>query len=113
MGGPAQRCMYRVFPLALFRLMSCGEQNAIFDFGFRALHMSVVAGKEVVKQYYGTATRKSYYLGCSTGMYVFNSGTAYTYPDTRSEYRWSPGVSHISFLLKFLLKLQHRLCKPA
>lgn len=30
--------------------------------------MSVVAGKEVVAQYYQVAANTSYYLGCSTGM---------------------------------------------
>ena len=31
------------------------------------MHLSVVAGKEVVNQYYHTSAKKSYYLGCSTG----------------------------------------------
>jgi len=31
------------------------------------MHTGVVVGKEVTKQYYGTAHKKSYYLGCSTG----------------------------------------------
>ncbi|KIP02136.1 hypothetical protein PHLGIDRAFT_309557 [Phlebiopsis gigantea 11061_1 CR5-6] len=43
------------------------NDNAIIDFGFRAMHMSVVSGKEVVQQYYRQGIKKSYYLGCSTG----------------------------------------------
>lgn len=31
------------------------------------MHMSVIAGKEVVKQYYSIPVKKSYYLGCSNG----------------------------------------------
>ncbi|KAI0710198.1 feruloyl esterase-like protein [Earliella scabrosa] len=43
------------------------NDNAIVDWGWRAMHLSVLAGKEVVKQYYETAANKSYYLGCSNG----------------------------------------------
>jgi feruloyl esterase len=31
------------------------------------MHTGVVVGKAITKQYYGTAHKKSYYLGCSTG----------------------------------------------
>ncbi|KAJ3008471.1 hypothetical protein NUW54_g3142 [Trametes sanguinea] len=49
------------------------NDNAIVDWGWRALHLSVIAGKEIVQQYYGQPAGKSYYLGCSTGRraYVF------------------------------------------
>ena len=47
-----------------------GVQNAIVDWGWRAMHLSVLAGKEVVRQYYETAANKSYYLGCSNGLYL-------------------------------------------
>ncbi|KDQ55810.1 hypothetical protein JAAARDRAFT_159213 [Jaapia argillacea MUCL 33604] len=43
------------------------NDNAIIDWAYRALHLSVGFGKQVVQQYYGSATSKSYYLGCSTG----------------------------------------------
>ncbi|KAH9948590.1 feruloyl esterase-like protein, partial [Amylocystis lapponica] len=43
------------------------NDNSIIDFGWRALHLSVAAGKEVVTQYYDSPYTKSYYLGCSTG----------------------------------------------
>ncbi|KAH9855312.1 feruloyl esterase-like protein [Lenzites betulinus] len=44
-----------------------GVTNAIVDWGWRAVHLSVVAGKEITAQYYKTAAKKDYYLGCSTG----------------------------------------------
>ncbi|KAM5530873.1 hypothetical protein V8D89_015458 [Ganoderma adspersum] len=44
-----------------------GSDNAIVDWGWRAMHMTVIAGKEVVKQYYSTPAKKSYYLSCSNG----------------------------------------------
>ncbi|KAH9917042.1 feruloyl esterase-like protein [Fomitopsis serialis] len=43
------------------------DDNAIVDWGWRAMHFSVVVGKEVVKQYYGSAHKKAYYIGCSQG----------------------------------------------
>ena len=46
-------------------------QNAIVDWGWRAVHLSVLAGKEIVRQYYGAAANKSYYLGCSSGEYAY------------------------------------------
>lgn len=41
--------------------------DVVHDFVERSLHTGVVIGKEVTKQYYGAAHKKSYYLGCSTG----------------------------------------------
>ncbi|KZT58350.1 tannase and feruloyl esterase [Calocera cornea HHB12733] len=43
------------------------DPDALVDFGGRAMHLSVLLAKEVVKEYYGTAAGKSYYVGCSTG----------------------------------------------
>ncbi|KAI0676495.1 feruloyl esterase-like protein [Trametes maxima] len=44
-----------------------GNDNALVDYGWRALHLSVLTGKEVIKQYYRRAPKPSYYMGCSTG----------------------------------------------
>jgi len=41
--------------------------DALIDFGGRAMHLSVLLAKEVVKEYYGHNAGKSYYVGCSTG----------------------------------------------
>lgn len=43
------------------------KQNAIVDWAWRAMRLSTLAGKEVVRQFYGKAQKKSYFLGCSTG----------------------------------------------
>ncbi|OJT07481.1 Feruloyl esterase C [Trametes pubescens] len=43
------------------------NDNAIVDWGWRAVHLSVLAGKAVAAQYYHQAPKKSYYAGCSTG----------------------------------------------
>lgn len=41
--------------------------DVVIDFSYRARHSAAVAGKQIVKQYYGQSHKKSYYLGCSTG----------------------------------------------
>jgi feruloyl esterase len=43
------------------------NRQAEIDFGYRAVHLTAVAGKSVVKAYYGKAPSKSYFDGCSTG----------------------------------------------
>ncbi|KAI0631073.1 feruloyl esterase-like protein [Trametes polyzona] len=43
------------------------NDNAITDWGWRAIHLSVVAGKAITQQYYRQAAKRSYYIGCSTG----------------------------------------------
>lgn len=44
-------------------------QNAdvLHDYADRSLHVSVVTGKELSQQFYGSEHRKSYFLGCSQG----------------------------------------------
>ncbi len=37
------------------------------DFGYRATHVSTVAGKAITEEFYGNAPQRSYYMGCSTG----------------------------------------------
>ncbi|KAF2804162.1 tannase-domain-containing protein [Mytilinidion resinicola] len=39
----------------------------LIDWGYRALHLTSVAAKSIVKAYYGNAAKYSYYAGCSTG----------------------------------------------
>ena len=41
--------------------------EAQMDWGYRAMHGSVVLAKEIVEKYYGQSIAYSYYSGCSTG----------------------------------------------
>jgi feruloyl esterase len=41
--------------------------QAQVDYGFRATHVAVLAGKAITEHYYGKVPSKSYYLGCSCG----------------------------------------------
>lgn len=43
------------------------NEDVVIDFAWRALHTSVVVGKQVTESFYGKPHDKSYYLGCSTG----------------------------------------------
>jgi feruloyl esterase len=41
--------------------------QAEVDFGYRATHVTALAGKDVTQKFYGRAPTVSYYMGCSTG----------------------------------------------
>lgn len=52
--------------------------DTIHDFASRSIHTGVTIGKVLTDSYYGTAHKKSYYLGCSTGgRQGFKSAQAY------------------------------------
>ena len=44
-----------------------GHPEKMIDFAYRALHVSAVAAKAIVDQYYGKKASQSYFVGCSTG----------------------------------------------
>jgi feruloyl esterase len=44
-----------------------GHSEKVVDFGWRAVHLTAVAGKTLAESYYGTAPRKSYFVSCSNG----------------------------------------------
>lgn len=44
-----------------------GHPEKVIDFGWRAVHLTAVAGKALAATYYGTAPRKSYFVSCSNG----------------------------------------------
>ena len=44
-----------------------GHPERIKDFGFRAIHLMTVRGKEIGKAFYGEHADKAYFAGCSTG----------------------------------------------
>jgi feruloyl esterase len=44
-----------------------GHPERIKDFGFRAIHLMTVRGKEIASAFYGQNAHKAYFAGCSTG----------------------------------------------
>jgi feruloyl esterase len=44
-----------------------GHPERIKDFGYRAIHLMTVRGKEVVNAFYPKRANKAYFAGCSTG----------------------------------------------
>ncbi|RFN52957.1 tannase and feruloyl esterase [Fusarium flagelliforme] len=41
--------------------------GTVEDYSYRAIHLEAVLGKQIVKAFYGSSQKRSYYLGCSTG----------------------------------------------
>jgi feruloyl esterase len=48
-------------------MFGLGHPEKITDFAYRAMHETVVKAKSIVKDFYGSAPKYSYYNGCSTG----------------------------------------------
>lgn len=46
---------------------SKGHPEKVRDYSWRAIHLSTVAAKQVIKAFYGKAPDKSYFVGCSGG----------------------------------------------
>jgi feruloyl esterase len=44
-----------------------GHPERIKDFGYRAIHLMTVRGKEIAQAFYQQAATKAYFAGCSTG----------------------------------------------
>jgi Tannase and feruloyl esterase len=44
-----------------------GNPQKIRDYGWRAVHLTTVAGKKLAEAYYGRKPDKSYFVGCSNG----------------------------------------------
>ena len=44
-----------------------GHPEKMLDFAFRAMHVSTVAAKQVVRSFYGHTAVRSYFVGCSQG----------------------------------------------
>jgi feruloyl esterase len=44
-----------------------GHPERIKDFGYRAIHLMTVHGKEIANAFYGMPAQRAYFAGCSTG----------------------------------------------
>jgi Tannase and feruloyl esterase. len=44
-----------------------GRPKAVIDWGYRAWNGTTVLGKLLIKNWYGSAVKYSYFYGCSTG----------------------------------------------
>lgn len=44
-----------------------GHPERILDFGYRAEHVVTQAAKKITEQFYGTAPKYAYFVGCSQG----------------------------------------------
>jgi feruloyl esterase len=74
----------------------------IADFGYRAVHESIVAAKTVVAAYYGRAARWSYFAGCSTGGMQAMSETQRYPEDFDGVIAGAPGNNRSALTMSFL-----------
>ncbi len=44
-----------------------GHPEKIIDFGYRAIHLMTIIGKQITSAFYGEYPRRAYFAGCSTG----------------------------------------------
>jgi feruloyl esterase len=44
-----------------------GHPEKVIDFGWRAVHLTTIAGKALAAAFYGSAPRRSYFISCSNG----------------------------------------------
>ncbi|MEJ2009509.1 MAG: tannase/feruloyl esterase family alpha/beta hydrolase [Acidobacteriota bacterium] len=44
-----------------------GHPQKIVDFGYRAIHLTAVTGKAIVRKFYGASPHRSYFASCSNG----------------------------------------------
>jgi feruloyl esterase len=51
----------------LFSHFRINNPETQFDFGYRAVHLSTVYSKEIIKAFYGGSAAKNYWIGCSSG----------------------------------------------
>jgi len=78
------------------------HRERIADFGYRAVHESVVAAKAITRAFYRRPARWSYFSGCSTGGYQGLS-EAQRYPDDFDGIiAGAPGNNRTSLTLAFL-----------
>lgn len=50
-------------------LWADGNLQALIDFGYRATHVTALAGKAIAARFYDKPPARSYFMGCSTGGY--------------------------------------------
>jgi feruloyl esterase len=88
--------------------LSFGTENpeAIADWGHRAVHQSIEAGKRLVRAYYGRPPDWSYFTGCSTGGHQALM-SAQRYPDDFDGIiAGAPGANRTNLNFAFLWQFQ-------
>jgi hypothetical protein len=50
-------------------LWAVDNLQAQLDFGYRAVHVTRLAARAIIERFYAQSTKKSYFMGCSTGGY--------------------------------------------
>jgi feruloyl esterase len=91
-----------------------GRPQAIVDWGWRAVHVSVVAAKMTVVRYYGREASHSYFAGCSTGGHQAMSEAQRFPADFDGIVAGAPGSNRVRLNAAFLWQFisNHRRTAP-
>lgn len=78
--------------------------QAVIDFGYRATHVTALAGKAIVERFYGRKPDRSYFSGCSCGgRQALVEAERFPY-DFDGIIVGAPGITYSEFTLGFALR---------
>jgi feruloyl esterase len=75
---------------------------SLFDWGHTSIHLMTVAAKDIIKQFYKTEARFSYYSGCSTGGAEAMEEAEFYPEDFDGLWAGSPGNDYAHLMESFL-----------
>jgi feruloyl esterase len=75
---------------------------SLFDWGHTSIHLMTVAAKDIIKQFYKTEARFSYYSGCSTGGAEAMEEAEFYPEDFDGLWAGSPGMDYSHLMESFL-----------
>ena len=78
--------------------------QAVIDFGYRATHVTALAGKAIVERFYGRRPDRSYFSGCSCGGRQALVEAERFPDDFNGIIVGAPGISYSEFTLGFALR---------
>ncbi|WP_162256498.1 tannase/feruloyl esterase family alpha/beta hydrolase [Sphingomonas sp. Root710] len=80
--------------------------QAVTDFAYRATHVTALAGKAIIRQFYGKSAARSYFIGCSCGgRQALIEAERFPY-DFDGIVVGAPAISYVDITLDFGMRAQ-------
>jgi feruloyl esterase len=100
-------------PSLLDGSFALGHPEKVIDVAYRGNHVTAVAAKAIIKAFYHSGPRFSYFMGCSGGGYEAIQAT-YRYPKEYDGVLYgAPGISWVAVSASFIWEAQATLNDPA